>query len=74
MQNSKFCVNRSSGSGKEDFKGVCFTIYPYGGHLRHVTCIMFIHFHSFVPKSLRTQLLKMAREFLRKADLNFICK
>ena len=32
-----------------------FTIYAHGGHHGHVTSIMLINFHFFVPKSLHTE-------------------
>ena len=35
----------SSGSGEEDFRRV-FTIYGHGGHLGHVTCIIYIYIGS----------------------------
>ena len=38
MLHTKFCGNRPTGSGEEDFSRV-FTIYGRGGHLRHVTWI-----------------------------------
>ena len=48
MLHTKFCGNRSAGSG-EDFKRV-FTIYGHGGHLGHVTIIMSSDFHFLVPE------------------------
>ena len=66
MLHNNFCGNRSAGSG--DFlKG--FTIY--GSHLGHVTSIMLLNFHFHVPKSLHTNLVKIAQWFLRKASFNF---
>ena len=47
MLHTKFCGNRSAGSG-EDFEGF-FTIYGLGGHLDHVINIIFINFHFLVP-------------------------
>ena len=41
MLPTKFHGNRSTGSGEEIFEGF-FTIYWHGGHLGHVTSIMFI--------------------------------
>ena len=38
MLHTKFCENRSAGSG-EDF-GRVFTIYWHGSHLGHVTSIV----------------------------------
>ena len=40
MLHTKFRGNRPAGSGEEDFCRV-FTIYGHGGHLGHVTSIMF---------------------------------
>ena len=45
MLYAKFQDRRPLGSGKEDFLKV-FTIYGHGGHLGHVTCIIYIHFRS----------------------------
>ena len=39
---AKFRGNRSTGSG-EDFEGFFFYIYGHGGHLGHVTWIIYIH-------------------------------
>ena len=36
MLHTKFCGNRPTSSGEEDFL-VVFTIYGRGGHLGHVT-------------------------------------
>ena len=46
MLHTKFCGNRSAGSG-EDFQRV-FTIYGPGGHLGHVTSIISSDFHFLV--------------------------
>ena len=47
-------------SAAEDFLRI-FTIYGRGGHLGHVTSIMFIDFHFLVPKKLTYKIwLKMA--------------
>ena len=54
MQHTKFRENRPDGSGEEDFSWV-FTIYGHGGHLGHVTSIMLINFHLFVPESFHTK-------------------
>ena len=35
-----------------------FTIYGHGGHVGHVTSIIFTKFHFHVPKSLHTKLDK----------------
>ena len=45
MLYAKFQDRRPLGSGKEDFLKV-FTIYGHGGHLGHVTCIIYIYFRS----------------------------
>ena len=50
MLHTKFCGNRSAGSGEEDFQRV-FTIYGHGGHLGHVTSIISSDFHFLVPES-----------------------
>ena len=54
MLHTKFRENQPAGSGEEDFLRV-FTIYGYGGHLSHVTRIMFKNFHFLVPKSFHTK-------------------
>ena len=53
MLNSKLRENRSTGTREEDFQRV-FTIYWHGGQLGHVTSILSINFHFFVPESLHT--------------------
>ena len=50
MLHTKFCGNRSAGSGEEDFQKVS-TIYGHGGHLGDVTSIMSSGFHFLVPES-----------------------
>ena len=45
MLHAKFLRNRSTGSGEEDFLRV-YTIYGHGGHLGHVTLIIYIHIDS----------------------------
>ena len=54
MQHTKVCGNGPAGSGEEDFLMV-FTLYVRGGHLGHVTKIMFINFHFLVPESCYTK-------------------
>ena len=54
MLHTKFHENRPAGSGEEDFLRV-FTIYEHGGHLGHVTRIMFKKNHLLVPESLHTK-------------------
>ena len=54
MIHTNFRGNRPAGSGEEDFLRV-FTIYWRGGHLGHVTSIMLINFHFFVPESFHTK-------------------
>ena len=49
----KFQDHRTSGSGEEDFLKV-FTIYGHGGHLCHLTCIIYINFLSnFLRKHIK---------------------
>ena len=43
MLHAKFQNHRLSGSGEEDFLKV-FAIYSHGGHLGHVTWIIYINF------------------------------
>ena len=45
MLHAKFQDPRHLGSGEEDFWRV-FTIYGNGGHLGHVTWIIYIHISS----------------------------
>ena len=45
MLHAKFLQNRSTGSGEEDFLRV-YTIYGHGGHLGHVTLIIYIYIDS----------------------------
>ena len=45
MLHAKFQEPRPLGSGEEDFLKV-FTIYGRGGHLGHVTCIIYIYIGS----------------------------
>ena len=54
MLHTKFHGNRPASSRGEDFLGV-FTIYGHGGHLGHVTSIMLINFHFFIPESFHTK-------------------
>ena len=51
MLHTKFCENRPSGSGEEDFLRV-FTIYGHGGHLGHVTKMPQSLFRSPYPRRL----------------------
>ena len=48
-----------------------FTKYGHGGHFGHVTSIILINFHFYVPKSLHTKFVKTALWFLRKEYFNF---
>ena len=48
---AKFRWNRFTGSGEEDILRV-FTIYGHGGHLGHVTWIIYIHIGSHFLKML----------------------
>ena len=45
MLHAKFLRNQSTGSRDEDFLRV-YTIYGHGGHLGHVTLIIYIHIDS----------------------------
>ena len=45
MLYTKFCGNRSTGSGEEDFLKV-FTTYRHGSHLGHVTWTIYINIRS----------------------------
>ena len=51
MLHAKFLRNQSTGSGEEDFLRV-YTIYGHGGHLGHVTLILYIHIDSPILKML----------------------
>ena len=51
MLHTKFRVNRTAGSGEEDFFKV-FTIYGHGGHLGHVTWTIYTNFRSPFPRRL----------------------
>ena len=51
MLHTKFLENRPAGSGEEDFLRV-FTIYGRGGHLGHVTWVIYINFLSPWPRGL----------------------
>ena len=48
MLHAKFLRNGSTSSGEEDFLRV-YIIYGYGGHLGHVTLIVYIHIDSPPP-------------------------
>ena len=53
MLHSKFCENRSTGSGAEDFQRFLpFTISGRGGHLGHVTGIIYTNFGSSFTRRL----------------------
>ena len=45
MLHAKFRLNWSTGSGVEDFCRA-FTIYKHGGHLGHVSWIIYKHIES----------------------------
>ena len=47
MLHTRFRENQPTCSGEEDFLKV-FTIYGHGGHLGHVTRIIFTNFHFLV--------------------------
>ena len=46
MLHAKFQNHRPSGSGEDDFFLKVFAIYSHGGHLGHVTWIIYINFRS----------------------------
>ena len=50
MPHTKFQDHRSIDSGEEDFEKV-FSIYGHGGHVGHVTQLIYIHFHFHLPSS-----------------------
>ena len=54
MLHTKFCENRPAGSGEEDLLRD-FTIYGPGGHLGHLTSIMFKNFLFLVQESFHTK-------------------
>ena len=54
MLHTSFCGKGPAGSGEEDF-GRVFTIYGHGGHLGHITIIMFANFHFLVPERFHTK-------------------
>ena len=51
MLHAKFLRNRFTGSREEDF-GRVYTIYGHGGHLGHVTLIIYIHIDSSILQML----------------------
>ena len=71
MLHTKFQGYRSIGSGEEDFFKV-FTIYGHGGHVGHVTQLIYINFHFYSPLKLSYELwFQIALLFLRKTSFNF---
>ena len=50
MLPTKFQGLQAIGSGEEDFSKV-FTIYGHGGHVGHVTQLIYINIHSHAPSS-----------------------
>ena len=50
MLHTKFQGHGSIGSGEEDFSKV-FNIYGHGGHVDHMTQLIYINFHSYSPSS-----------------------
>ena len=50
MLHAKFNDHRPSGSGEDFFTVI--TIYGHGGHLVHVTWIIYINFRSPFPRRL----------------------
>ena len=55
MLHTKFRENWSTGSGEEDFLKV-LTIYGHGGHLGHVTWVIYIRFGSPCPRRLNIKI------------------
>ena len=51
MLHTKYCGNRSTGSGEEDFRKV-FTIYGLGGHVGNVTQVPQTNFRSSYSRRL----------------------
>ena len=52
MLHTKFCENRSTGSGGEDLILKVFTVYGRGGHLGHVIWTIYTNFRSSFPRRL----------------------
>ena len=52
MLQAKFQDHRTSGSGEWRRFFKVFTIYGHGGHLGHVTWIIYINFRSPFPRGL----------------------
>ena len=65
MLHAKFQNHRPSGSGERRFLNV-FAIYSNGGHLGHVTLIIYINFHS---PFLRMLHMKFVFDWPREEDL-----
>ena len=62
--------NRSSSSEKKKiFKG--FLLYGRGGHLGHVTSIIYIKFHFLVPESLHKKIGKNGSVVSEKTSFNY---
>ena len=71
MLHTKFCGNRSAGSGEEAFQRV-FTIYGHGGHFGHVTSIMSSDFYFLVPESFHKKLAKIGKVVSEKIGFEFL--
>ena len=56
MLHTKFQGYGSINSGQESFFKGMFTIYGHGGHVGHVTQLMYIDFHSPSPISFHIKL------------------
>ena len=52
MLHTKFCGNRTTGSGEEDFRKAFYIIYGRGGHLGHVTQMLQTNFRYLYPRKL----------------------
>ena len=50
---------------------ICFTVYWHGGHLGHVTIIIFINFHFLVSESLHTKFGKNGPVVSEKNKFSF---
>ena len=72
MLHAKFQGNWPSGSGEEDFFKV-LSIFEHGGHLGHVTWIVYINFLSPFPRRLHIKFgFDWRSGFLGKQVLSFV--
>ena len=71
MLHTKFQGHRSTASGEEDFIKV-FTIYGHGGHVGHMTQLIFYIFSFLFSFKLSYELwFQIAQLFFRKTSFNF---